>query len=508
MFTFRGLKALSVSDRHSNLAKRPVKDVYAVSRLVRESRSVLESNFPLLWVEGEMSNLAMPASGHIYFTLKDDVSQVRCAMFKGRNRQLRFIPKNGMQVLLRVRVTLYEGRGEFQLVVEHMEEAGSGALQRAYDALKHRLGEAGLFDDKNKKLLPEIPNTIGVISSPDGAAVHDILTVLRRRFADVNVIIYPVAVQGSDSATQISEAIYLADQRQECDVLIISRGGGSLEDLWSFNEEKVAQAIFSCVLPVISAVGHEVDFTIADFVADVRAPTPSVAAELAVVDVEQWLQKLQEHCRRLTLLMTHHLQNEQRHLLNLQRNLPPPKVAIHQQMQRLDRLEKQMHQASQQVIQQHFLTLGYWSVRLKHPKEKIETQRYKLKDLEGRVRQSIKHNHDKMTGHYLALNQRLKLISPLPLLNQQQVQLVQLESRLQHMMMGVISAKRAYFKQQIRTLSAVSPLNTLERGYSITTDAETGTILRHSEFVKVGQSVQVQLQEGQLSCKVEERYDD
>ena len=508
MFTFRGLKALSVSDRHSNLAKRPVKDVYAVSRLVRESRGVLEGNFPLLWVEGEMSNLAMPASGHIYFTLKDEVSQVRCAMFKGRNRQLRFIPENGMQVLLRVRVTLYEGRGEFQLVVEHMEEAGSGALQRAYDALKHRLGEAGLFDDKNKKLLPAIPKTIGVISSPDGAAVHDILTVLRRRFADVNVIIYPVAVQGSDSATQISEAIYLADQRQECDVLIISRGGGSLEDLWSFNEEKVAQAIFSCVLPVISAVGHEVDFTIADFVADVRAPTPSVAAELAVVEVEQWLQKLQEHCRRLTLLMTHYLQNEQRHLLHLQRNFPQPKVAIHQQIQRLDRLEKQMHQASQQVIQQHFLTLGYWSVRLKHPKEKIETQRYKLKDLEGRVRQSIRHNHDKMTRHYLALNQRLKLISPSPLLKQKQVQLVQLESILQHKMMGVIRAKQAYFKQQIRTLSAVSPLNTLERGYSITTNNVTGTILRHSESVKVGQSVQVQLQQGKLSCKVEERYDD
>jgi len=499
---------LSVSDSHSNLAKRPVKDVYAVSRLLRESRGVLEGNFPLLWVEGEMSNLAMPASGHIYFTLKDEAAQVRCAMFKGRNRQLRFIPENGMQVLLRVRVTLYEGRGEFQLVVEHMEEAGSGALQRAYDALKHRLGEAGLFDDKNKKSLPAIPKTIGVISSPDGAAVHDILTVLRRRFPDVNIIIYPVVVQGNDSANQISEAIYLAEQRQECDVLIIGRGGGSLEDLWSFNEEKVALAIFSCGIPVISAVGHEVDFTIADFVADVRAPTPSAAAELAVVDVEPWLQKLQGHCRRLTLLMTHYLQNEQRHLLHLQRSFPQPKVAIHQEMQKLDRLEKQMHQASQQIIQQHFSTLGYWSVRLKHPREKIETQGYKLKGLEGRVRQSIRHNHDKMTGQYLALNQRLKLISPLPLLKQQQIQLEQLEVRLQQSMVGTIRIKQAYFRQQIRTLSAVSPLNTLERGYSITTDSETGMILRHSEFVKVGQSIQVQLQEGKFNCKVEKIYDD
>jgi exodeoxyribonuclease VII large subunit len=508
MLIFGGLRGLPVSDSHSNLAKRPLKDIYAVSRLVRESRGVLEGNFPLLWVEGEMSNLAMPASGHIYFTLKDEAAQVRCAMFKGRNRQLRFIPENGMQVLLRVRVTLYEGRGEFQLVVEHMEEAGSGALQRAYEALKHRLSKAGLFDDKNKKLLPEIPKTIGVISSPDGAAVHDILTVLRRRFPDVNVIIYPVVVQGNDSANQISEAIYLADQRQECDVLIISRGGGSLEDLWSFNEEKVAEAIFSCGLPVISAVGHEVDFTIADFVADVRAPTPSAAAELAVVDVEQWLQKLQGHCRRLTLLMTHYLQDEQRHLLHLQRSFPHPKVAIYQEMQRLDRLEKHMHQLSKQVIQQNFLTLGYWSVRLKHPKEKIEAQRYKLKDLEGRVRQRIRHNHDKITRQYLALNQKLKLISPLPLLKQQQVQLEQLESRLHHMMIGVTRAKRVYFRLQIRTLSAVSPLNTLERGYSITTDTKTGAIIHHSEFVEVGQSVKVQLQQGQLNCKVVERYDD
>ena len=317
---------MALSETSSTLAKRPVKDVYAVSRLVREARATLEGGFPLLWVEGEISNLAMPASGHIYFTLKDEAAQVRCAMFKGRNRQLRFIPENGMQVLLRVRVTLYEGRGEFQLVVEHMEEAGSGALQRAYEALKHRLGEAGLFDDAHKKALPKIPTTIGVMSSPDGAAVHDILTVLARRFPDVNVIIYPVAVQGVDSANQIADAIATADQRQECDVLIISRGGGSLEDLWSFNEEKVAQAIFACELPIISAVGHEVDFTIADFVADMRAATPSAAAELAVPDAQQWLHKLQGQTRRLTLLMTHYLQNEQRHLMHLARRLPQPKT--------------------------------------------------------------------------------------------------------------------------------------------------------------------------------------
>lgn len=499
---------MSSSGSHSILAKRPVKDVYAVSRLVRESRAVLEGSFPLLWVEGEISNLAMPASGHIYFTLKDEAAQVRCAMFKGRNRQLRFIPENGMQVLLRVRVTLYEGRGEFQLVVEHMEEAGSGALQRAYEALKHRLGEAGLFDDAHKKSLPSIPKTIGVISSPDGAAVHDILTVLRRRFPDTNVIVYPVAVQGNDSANQLAAAIAIADKRQECDVLIIGRGGGSLEDLWSFNEEKVAQAIFACELPVISAVGHEVDFTIADFVADIRAPTPSAAAELAVPDARQWLQKLQGHCRRLTLLMTHYLDNEQRHLQHLQRGLPQPKVAIQQHMQRLDRLDKQMHQAWQQSIKQHYQTLDYWSVRLKHPQANIEAQRYKLNNLHTRLRQVLVQNRDKMASHYQGLSQRLQLKSPLPLLKQQQLQFEQLQTRLHHVMAQSMQVKQAYFQQQIRTLSAVSPLNTLERGYSITTDHQTGSVVRHAESVKVGQSVQVQLQQGQLVCKVEEKNDE
>ena len=499
---------MSSSGSHSILAKRPVKDVYAVSRLVRESRAVLEGSFPLLWVEGEISNLAMPASGHIYFTLKDEAAQVRCAMFKGRNRQLRFIPENGMQVLLRVRVTLYEGRGEFQLVVEHMEEAGSGALQRAYEALKHRLGEAGLFDDAHKKSLPSIPKTIGVISSPDGAAVHDILTVLRRRFPDTNVIVYPVAVQGNDSANQLAAAIAIADKRQECDVLIIGRGGGSLEDLWSFNEEKVAQAIFACELPVISAVGHEVDFTIADFVADIRAPTPSAAAELAVPDAQQWLQKLQGHCRRLTLLMTHYLDNEQRHLQHLQRGLPQPKVAIQQHMQRLDRLDKQMHQAWQQSIKQHYQTLDYWSVRLKHPQANIEAQRYKLNNLHTRLRQVLVQNRDKMASHYQGLSQRLQLKSPLPLLKQQQLQFEQLQTCLHHVMAQSMQVKQAYFQQQIRTLSAVSPLNTLERGYSITTDHQTGSVVRHAESVKVGQSIQVQLQQGQLVCKKKKKNDE
>ena len=499
---------MALSDKSSTLAKRPVKDVYAVSRLVREVRATLESGFPLLWVEGEISNLAMPASGHIYFTLKDVAAQVRCAMFKGRNRQLRFIPANGMQVLLRVRVTLYEGRGEFQLVIEHMEEAGSGALQRAYEALKHRLGEAGLFDDAHKKALPKIPNTIGVVSSPDGAAVHDILTVLARRFPDVDVIIYPVAVQGADSAKQIADAIATADQRQECDVLIIGRGGGSLEDLWSFNEEKVAQAIFACQLPIISAVGHEVDFTIADFVADVRAATPSAAAELAVPDAQQWLHKLQGQTRRLTLLMTHYLQNEQRHLMHLARRLPEPKAALMQQLQRLDRLEKQLHQAFRQQYKQRQQQLSYWSVRLKHPQAAIEAQQYKLTHIRSRLRHAMETRRDEQTRRYQDVSQRLQLQSPMPMLNHQQQGFQQLQTRLHSLMKQTLVSKQAYLKQQIRTLSAVSPLNTLERGYSITTDGQTGHVISESASVVVGQQVNVTLQQGQLICHVHETKDD
>jgi len=499
---------LALSETSSTLAKRPVKDVYAVSRLVREARATLEGGFPLLWVEGEISNLAMPASGHIYFTLKDEAAQVRCAMFKGRNRQLRFIPENGMQVLLRVRVTLYEGRGEFQLVVEHMEEAGSGALQRAYEALKHRLGEAGLFDDAHKKALPKIPTTIGVMSSPDGAAVHDILTVLARRFPDVNVIIYPVAVQGVDSANQIADAIATAEQRQECDVLIIGRGGGSLEDLWSFNEEKVAQAIFACELPIISAVGHEVDFTIADFVADMRAATPSAAAELAVPDAQQWLHKLQGQTRRLTLLMTHYLQNEQRHLMHLARRLPQPKTALMQQMQRLDRLEKQLHQAFQQQYKQCQQRLDYWSVRLKHPQAAIEAQHYKLTHLRSRLRHVMVTRRDEQTHRYQGLVKRLQLQSPLPMLSLQQQRFQQLQARLHLLMKQALATKQAHFKQQIRTLSAVSPLNTLERGYSITTDGKTGHVISESSSVVVGQEVNVTLQHGELICRVQETKDD
>lgn len=475
-------------DNNSTLATRSVKDVYAVSRLVREARSALEGSFPLVWVEGEISNLAMPASGHIYFTLKDEAAQVRCAMFRNRNRQLRFTPENGMQVLLRVRVTLYEGRGEFQLVVEHMEEAGSGALQRAYEALKHRLGSEGLFDQEIKKSLPSMPNSIGIVSSPDGAAVHDILNVLNRRFPTAKIILYPVAVQGEGSAAQIAQAIKTADERQECDVLIVGRGGGSLEDLWSFNDEQVARTIFACQIPVISAVGHEVDFTIADFVADVRAPTPSAAAELAVPDSAELLSKVQGFGRRLTSLITQQLQSEHRHIQHLFRRLPQPKTQINQQLQIVGRLKQQLNRSWLRTVENKQQKLDLLTARLTHPQAKIDTQKQKVAGLQTRLQQSIK--------------QKLKTIK------QQQQNVQQLQKQLHGGIQQIVLTQKTKLSQQMRTLAAVSPLNTLERGYSITTMVKSGQVIHHADDVELGQEINVRLQQGQLKCEVKDKKHD
>jgi exodeoxyribonuclease VII large subunit len=275
-------------------ASRPLRerDVYTVSRLNREARGLVEGSLGSIWLEGEISNFARPGSGHWYFSLKDDAAQVRCAMFRQRNAGLGMVPKDGMQILVRARASLYEARGEFQLIVDHLEESGEGELRRRFERLKRQLAAEGLFDSARKRPLPRLPRRIGVVTSATGAAFRDILQVLRRRFAAVPVILYPVPVQGAGSAAQIAAAIALASARGEVDVLVVGRGGGSLEDLWSFNEEVVARAIVSCAIPVVSAVGHEVDVTIADLAADVRAPTPSAAAELIVPDTAEWMRSL------------------------------------------------------------------------------------------------------------------------------------------------------------------------------------------------------------------------
>lgn len=327
-------------------------EIFTVSRLNREVRFLLEDSFPAVWVEGEISNFAAPGSGHWYFSVKDTTAQVRCAMFKPQNRRLNFLPKDGMHVVLKARVSLYEGRGDFQLLVEHLEEAGEGKLQREFEALKKKLSAAGLFDTAHKKTFPKIPKKIGVITSPTGAAIRDILSVLKRRYSCVPVIIYPTLVQGDMAAPNIVSAIQKANQRNECDVLILARGGGSLEDLWPFNEEKVAYAIFNSKLPIISGVGHEIDFTIADFVADRRAPTPSAAAELLTPDSEEITAMIKHSEKQLIRLLQQTLYQRRQELIWINKHLQQqhPKRRLAEKMQQLDYFQIHLTRLQQKIL--------------------------------------------------------------------------------------------------------------------------------------------------------------
>ena len=313
-------------------------DIFSVSQLNSFVRDLLEETLPLVWVEGEISNFAAPQSGHWYFSLKDAGAQVRCAMFRGNQRKLGFTPKDGMHILIRARVSLYENRGEFQLIAEDMEERGEGKLRKAFDALKKKLEAAGLFDEAHKKSLPSYPGQIGVITSATGAALRDILNVLKRRYTSAPIIIYPTLVQGSTAAPAIVQAIATANSRNECDVLILARGGGSLEELWAFDEESVAHAIYQSNIPIISGVGHEVDFTIADFVADVRAPTPSAAAEICTPDQAELLQHLQKYEQQLARRMQQKVLGGKQQLAWMEKHLlqQHPKRRLLEQAQRLD----------------------------------------------------------------------------------------------------------------------------------------------------------------------------
>jgi exodeoxyribonuclease VII large subunit len=323
--------------------------VHTVSELNEMVRLLLEDAFPPIWVEGEISNFSRPASGHWYFSLKDSNAQIRCAMFQGRNRNTGFQIANGMQVIVRGKLSLYGSRGDFQLIADTIEEAGSGALQRAFEMLKARLQQEGLFDPVHKKPLPVFPTCIGIITSPTGAAIHDILHVLKRRFCVVPTIIYPIAVQGENAVPQIVRALQIANQRAECDVLIVGRGGGSLEDLWAFNDEAVARAIHASNIPVVSAVGHEIDFTITDFVADQRAATPSAAAELVSPDCNEWQQHLHKLYRLLTGCIKNTLTHAQKNLEHLSKRLRHPGQRIQEQLQRIDEMDLRLQRA-QQII--------------------------------------------------------------------------------------------------------------------------------------------------------------
>lgn len=441
------------------------RDIYSVSRLNREARALLEGSFALLWLEGEISNLSRPRSGHLYFTLKDEFAQVRCAMFRMRATHLSFAPRDGSQVLARVRVSLYEPRGDYQLVVDHMEEAGDGALRRAFDELKQRLQQEGLFEEAHKRPLPTLPHTIGVVTSPSGAAIRDILTVLRRRFPAIRVVLYPVAVQGEGAGREVAAAIRLAGERAECDVLIVGRGGGSLEDLWAFNEEVVARAIYDSPLPVVSAVGHEVDFSISDFVADARAPTPSAAAELLSPDASQWQVRIAAMRQRLLQAMQRQQREAQRRLEGIARRLRHPGQRLQQIAQRVDELEWRLGNAQRNQWRHRQAALATLHSRLQRHTPQARLQR--LHD----------HHHE-------------------------------LQGRLQRAIRQGLGRAQGQLALQARTLEAVSPLATLHRGYAIVTREDDGALIEQSTQVEPGARVRTTLSSGALLCRVEERVDE
>jgi exodeoxyribonuclease VII large subunit len=435
--------------------------IYSVSSLLQEARDCLELSFPLLWVEGEISNFSRPASGHWYFTLKDSGAQVRCAMFKGRNRLVDLQPDQGLQVLVRGRIGLYVARGEFQMVVEHMEEAGAGALQRAFEVLKTKLQAEGLFSAEHKLALPTAPRRIGVITSATGAAIRDILSVLKRRYPLGEVIIYPVPVQGDAAAPAIVRALEGAAFRQECDVLLLARGGGSLEDLWAFNEEVVARAIHACPIPTVSGVGHEVDFTIADFVADQRAPTPSAAAELASPDQSAWQQRLRNSMAQLNRLQHSQLQQATQRQRWLQHRLlqQHPGRRLEQNMQRLDELE-------QRLLRSHSATVNQQSHRLER------------------------------------LDHRLQAASPARRIQQDQQQGQLLAQRLHAAMQKMLQTQGQALAVAARALDSLSPLKTLERGYAVATTTQ-GELLTQAQQIQKGDALRLRLHQAEVNCTVD-----
>ncbi|EDY85806.1 exodeoxyribonuclease VII, large subunit [gamma proteobacterium HTCC5015] len=437
------------------------RDIFSVTRLNREVKALLETHLGLIWVEAELSNFSRPASGHWYFTLKDERAQVRCAMFRGRNRLLRQAPQHGDRLLVRARLSLYEARGDYQLIVEHMEPAGQGGLQQQYEALKAKLEGEGLFASDGKQNLPPFPRRIGLITSETGAALRDILSVLSRRCPMVPARVYPVPVQGKESAPAIVNALERAQQRNDCDVLIIARGGGSLEDLWPFNEETVVRAIAASRIPIISGVGHETDITLSDFAADLRAPTPSAAAEQAVPDqralrlsVQSQRQTIENHVRRCL----HSWRTELNHVARRLEQQHPRK-SLEQHQQRLDDLTPRLHRAIAQRIAQH-------RVQLKHHQQRLQNQSPRRQLIEAR--------------------QKLR----------------RTEQQLHRNIADQLQRRRQQWRLAARGLEAVSPLKTLDRGYAIA-QRHSGQVIDDANGVTAGEKIRIKLAKGQLDAEVE-----
>jgi exodeoxyribonuclease VII large subunit len=442
------------------LPLQPQRQILTVSALNRDARLALEHEFGTVWVEGEMSNFSRPASGHWYFSLKDAQAQIRCAMFRGQNRHAAVQPADGRQILVRARVTLYEARGDFQLVVDYMEEAGEGLLRRKFEELKRRLSAEGLFDTARKQSLPRLPSRIGVVTSATGAALRDVLTALRRRCPSVAVLIYPTAVQGDSAAADIVRTLALAERRGDCDLLILTRGGGSLEDLAAFNDEQLARQIASLTTPIIVGVGHETDVTIADFVADLRAPTPSQAAELAVPDQREWRTKLARDALALRRSFDRILAAPRSVLAHLGHRLlrAHPGMALRQREQRADELESRLVRAMERRLAATTLSLQQLAAAVSAADPRLRL---------------------------MALAERCSAA----------------RQRLRQAALSSLEARRNRLRLAARALATLSPLATLERGYAIVSTGH-GSVIRDSDSAPAGTDLEVRLARGQLKVTV------
>lgn len=433
-------------------------EVLTVSQLNQRARHLLEDVFPAVVVEGEISNLARPASGHLYFTLKDAGAQLRCAFFRQNAVRSRQQVENGIKVRLTGRLSIYEGRGDYQLIVSQMEAAGEGALRAAYEALKQQLLQEGLFAAERKQPLPRHPRRIGLVTSPSGAVIRDIISVFARRAPHIDLVLVPTAVQGKEATAQIVHALQLADQAG-FDAIILARGGGSLEDLWCFNEEAVARCLARVQTPLISAIGHETDTSISDFVADVRAPTPTAAAELLSPDRQQLLMTLQEQKQRLARRMAELLQNRQLQLDAQHKRIRHPRERIEQRMQRLDELQLRLRRALEQQLQQ-----ARWQLQQQQ--------------------------------------QLLDSASPVLRLQLAQQNLQQLRQHLQQGVQTQLQQHQHSLQQLVRSLQLVSPLATLDRGYAILTDHTSNKVIQSAQQAIAGQQLTARLADGSLQVKI------
>ncbi len=433
--------------------------VYTVSGLTAAIKNLLEKSFPIVWIEGEISNFRVPGSGHYYFTLKDEKAAISAVMFAGQHRNLKFTPENGQRITGLGRVGVYEPRGTYQVILEHMMPKGAGELLVAFEQLKKRLDEEGLFAAEHKKPIPFMPARIGLISSPTGAVVHDIINVTTRRFPGVHLQIIPVQVQGNNAAGEIAEAVALANRRAEAEVLVIARGGGSLEDLMPFNSEIVARAVFDSQIPVISAVGHETDFTICDFVADLRAPTPSAAAELMVPVRQDLLLTCQGLTRRLTIAVEKFINRKQEQLAAL-------------------------------------------SARVKDPRRHIQDIRLRLDDLAFRMERTLKNYHREKRDRLDWLNGRLTVGQPDRLLAERRQFVDQTVHLLPRQITALVRENRHRLTTAAEKLLAMDPKAVLERGYSITRTVPDGSVVTAPDQVAAGDLLEILVARGSIDCRV------